>query len=509
MPRYAAIDIGSNSVRMEAAEVVPGSPAKILAADREVTRLGSSVFQAGRISGEAMDFVCQVLTRMSQTYRKLDVAGVRVVATSAVRDANNQEEFIRKASAAVSAPIEIISGLEEARLIHLGVQSQWPHRNKRILILDIGGGSAEIIASENGDMTAGISRPLGAVRLTEAFMKSDPPGATDLHRLEQFINEKLDIAVKKIGIRPFDRAIGTSSTAAAVVCAINRIPRARRDEATRVRATTPQVRKLYRTLRELDLSGRKKIAGIGPRRAEIIVPGAAVLLKVLEAFHLPALYYSTAGVRDGIIADLAARGVGRELSHLNREQLQHVEWLARKYGVAAKHARKVALFAHQLFESLQPMHKLPPETGKLLEASAHLLDTGHFISSVGHHKHSAYVVQNADMPGFTDRERLLIATLCRFHRKSMPAARHEMFQTLPVEDKHTVNYLTPLLRIADGLDSGQEQRIERMEVQIKSGVAMVTLDGRDMDLELWAAERAAESFRQVYGVPLFAKRKES
>jgi exopolyphosphatase/guanosine-5'-triphosphate,3'-diphosphate pyrophosphatase len=502
MPRYAAIDIGSNSVRMEAAEVIPGSSPIILAADREVTRLGSGVFSGGRISTEATDFVCQVLTRMAQTYQRLDVAGVRAVATSAVRDASNQDEFIRRVTAAIGVPVEIISGLEEARLIHLGVQSRWPHPDKRILIVDIGGGSAEIIAGENGEMQSGVSRPLGAVRLTETFMKSDPPGETDLHRLEQFIDEKLDMAVKKIGVRPFDRAIGTSSTAAAVVCAINRIPRVRREEASRLRATTPQVRKLYRALCESDLNARRKIGGIGPRRAEIIVPGAAVLLKVLEAFRLPAVYYSGAGVRDGIIADLAARGVGRELSHLSREQLQHVEGLARKYGVPAKHARRVAAFAHQLFESLQPLHKLPPESAKLLEAAAHLLDTGHFISSVAHHKHSAYVVQNSDMPGFTDRERLLVATLCRFHRKALPSVKYEVVQTLSPEDRRMVTFLTPLLRVADGLDSGQEQKIDRMECQIKSGGVVVTVEGENIDLELWAAERAAEAFRQVYERPL-------
>jgi exopolyphosphatase/guanosine-5'-triphosphate,3'-diphosphate pyrophosphatase len=495
---------------MEAAETVPGSPPTILAADREVTRLGASVFSGGRISNEAMDFVCQVLTRMSQTYLKLDVAGVRAVATSAVRDAGNQDEFIRRASDAAGVPVEIISGLEEARLIHLGVQSRWPHPDKRILIVDIGGGSAEIIAGENGEMHGGVSRPLGAVRLTETFMKSDPPNQTDLHRLEQFIDEKLDVAVKKIGARPFDRAIGTSSTVAAVVCAINRIPRARREEASRLRATTPQVRKLYRELSEKNLSGRKKIGGIGPRRAEIIVPGAAVLLKVLEAFRLPAVYYSSAGVRDGIIADLAARGVGRELSRLSREQLMHVEAMARKYGVPAKHARRVASFAHQLFDALQPLHKLPPDSAKLLEAAAHLLDTGHYISSVAHHKHSAYVVQNSDMPGFTDRERSIVAALCRFHRKALPSAKYELVQALPPDDKRAVTWLTPLLRIADGLDSGQEQKVDRIDCQMKNGGVVVTVEGENIDLELWAAERAAEAFRQVYERPLqFAKGRRS
>ena len=137
-----------------------------------------------------------------------------------------------------------------------------------------------------------------------------------------------------------------------------------------------------------------------------------------------------------------------------------------------------------------------------MEAAAHLLDTGHFISSVAHHKHSAYIVQNSDMPGFTGRERILVAALCRFHRKALPAARYEVLQTLPPEDKRAVTFLTPLLRISDGLDSGQEQKVEHMDCQIKNGGVVVTLEGENIDLELWAAERAAESFRQIYETPL-------
>jgi exopolyphosphatase / guanosine-5'-triphosphate,3'-diphosphate pyrophosphatase len=217
---------------------------------------------------------------------------------------------------------------------------------------------------------------------------------------------------------------------------------------------------------------------------------------------MPAVYYSNAGVRDGIIADLASRGVGRAISHLSREQLLHVEGMAKKYSVPLKHARTVASLAHELFESLQPLHKLPPEFGKLMEAAAHLLDAGHFISSAAHHKHSGYIVQNSDMPGFTARERTLVAALCRFHRKALPSARYEVVQALLPEDRRAVAWLTPLLRIADGLDSGQEQKVERMDCEIRNGGVVVTLEGENIDLELWAAERAAESFRQIYEAPL-------
>src|SRR5271169_5655604 len=182
MPRYAAIDIGSNSIRMEAAEVVPGQPARILASDREVTRLGESVFRTGSVSEEALRNTCVVLARMAGLYRKLDVVGVRAVATSAIRDSGNQREFLTRAAEAAGAPVEIISGREEARLIHLGVESSWPQQDKRILIIDIGGGSAEIIAADRGHLVEAYSKPLGAVRLREAFLKDDPPVVRQIHQ---------------------------------------------------------------------------------------------------------------------------------------------------------------------------------------------------------------------------------------------------------------------------------------------------------------------------------------
>ncbi len=194
MLRYAAVDIGSNSTRMLAAEVEPGAPLGtapvVLAAEREVTRLGASVFQDGRISTQAIEETVRVLARMAETYRKLDVAGVRAVATSAVRDASNSADFLARASAALGANVEVITGREEARLIHQGVMSRWPHPDKRVLIVDIGGGSAEIIASEDGTLVDALSKPLGAVRLQEMFLHGDPPAARELHQMAEFLDEK-------------------------------------------------------------------------------------------------------------------------------------------------------------------------------------------------------------------------------------------------------------------------------------------------------------------------------
>src|SRR5579863_275951 len=361
MARYAAIDIGSNSVRMEAAEVLQGQPTRILASDREVTRLGESVFRGGAVSEESLKSTCAVLARMSELYHRLDVVGVRAVATSAIRDTRNQREFLARASEAAGAPVETISGREEARLIHLGVESSWPQPGKRVIIIDIGGGSAEIIAAEDGHLREAYSKPLGAVRLRESFLKDEPPTSRQLHQMHEYIQEKLWSAVRRLGHTGWDRAIATSATASAVASAVSRMPRSQREEIDRQRVSTAQVRKLYQKLAELNLAGRRKITGIGPRRAEIIVSGIAVLLDFLEEFHLPAVYYSRAGVRDGIIADLAARNVGAELSRLSRDQRREVEDMGRRYGVSLERARRVANIASQIFSAVQPLHQLPPE----------------------------------------------------------------------------------------------------------------------------------------------------
>jgi exopolyphosphatase/guanosine-5'-triphosphate,3'-diphosphate pyrophosphatase len=500
MPRYAAIDIGSNSLRMEAAEVTPDDPPKILASEREVTRLGESVFRTGKVSAEAISLVCKVLSGMAQQYRRLEVVGVRAVATSAIRDAGNQDEFLARASEAAGTPIEIISGQEESRLIHLGVQSRWPHSKQRLLIIDVGGGSAEIINSESGHMREAVSKPLGAVRLTEVFLKTDPPPARDLHRMEDYIEEKLAAAMRRIGRRRWDRVIATSGTASALVCAVNRVSQAKIDKADRLRASAAQIRQLYQDLCTLPLEGRRKIIGIGPKRAEIIVAGAAVLSRFLQDLQLPSFYYCSAGLRDGIIADLEQRGVGRELSQLDRDQRLVVETMARRYGVSLAHARQVANLANQLFTSLQPLHELPPPIGKLLEAAAYLHDVGHYVSESRHHKHSFYLVANSDLPGFTNREREFIANLCRFHRKAMPASDHAALDGLNYEERRALVMLTPLLRIADNLDRSHEKRVENLECSVRDGTVTLKLGSKgDIDLDQWAAERSAETFREVYG----------
>ena len=504
MPRYAAVDIGSNSVRLLVADYSPGGTLKPLAAEREVTRLGEGVFRSGRIDDPAMDFLCAQLSRMSQVIARHEVLGIRAVATAAVRDANNQHEFITRASAALGSPVEVISGQEEARLIHLGVNTRWPQAKGRVLLVDLGGGSVEVTLSEDGQLQEAFSKPLGAVRMTQMFMQeSDPPAPEDLARMERYIDEKLQPAIERFGRGKFTRVIATSASAAAIVCSINRVPRAHRDQADRLRASQAQVRRFYQDVRKKSLAQRRQLTGLGPRRAEIIIPGAALYWRVLENFQHQSMYYLAAGVREGLIADLAARGVGRELAQLSREQRTVVDRLSRRYAVPGKHSRKVAALAHQVYSSMAAMHKLPPSCGKLLEAAACLHDTGHFISDTGHHKHSEYIVRNADLAGFTDHERILIALLCRYHRKAMPQARHAEYQALSPDERRIVLLLIPLLRLADSLDRTNHQLVESVHVAESSGTLLASIRAHgDSDLDEWAAERLTDVFQLVYGKPL-------
>jgi exopolyphosphatase/guanosine-5'-triphosphate,3'-diphosphate pyrophosphatase len=307
MPRYAAIDVGSNSIRLLVAAVDSKGRFETLASDRQVVRLGTGVFRDGKLSESSMDLACRVLERMTSEYRDFKPEAVKAVGTSALRDAANQVEFVARASAIMRTPLFVISGEEEARLVQRGVQARWPQLRKPVLIVDIGGGSAQLVFSENGRLVDSFSNQLGAVRLTELYLKSDPPEARELSRLQKHVRDRLEGPLERFGHGKIHRMIATSSTAAAVVCAVNDIKRSKRDDADTLVATSKQVRDLFQKVSSLDLEGRAAVTGVGPRRAEIIVAGVAVLSEIMESLGLSKLHYSVAGVRDGVVADLAAQ----------------------------------------------------------------------------------------------------------------------------------------------------------------------------------------------------------
>ena len=486
-------------MRMLAAEVTASGGLRQLAEDRQVTRIGESVFATGEVSAETLDLVMSVLERMRKTIAPLEVAGMRAVATSAVRDARNQQEFLRRANAALGMEVEIISGQEEARLIHHGVVAEPAFTRGRQLLIDIGGGSAEFILNQDGALRGAYSKPLGAVRLWQSFLKSDPATPLELLQLEQYIDAKIGEAVGEFGSGGIDFAIGTSASVSAAVSAVRSIPRAKRDTAGGARVSREELEALYRRLAPMTLEARRNVTGIGPRRAEIIIPGVALLARALARFGVEHLVYSSAGVRDGIVLDLDARGVGIARLTLTDEQRTVVADLAGRFGVDLPRAQRTARFSLDLFVGLEQLHQLAPGFGRILEAAAYLHDAGYFISPTKHHKHSHYIVSNVDLPSFTENERRLIAVLCRYHRKSMPVSSHVEFTSLPEPDRKAILSLIPLLRIADACGRSGEERISRLRCQIDSGTVTIELRHvRPLDLEVWAIERSLPIFRDVY-----------
>lgn len=307
---HAAIDVGSNSIRLQIADVDALGRMTPVHVDREVVRLGTGVFRNGRLDAAAIDLACQVLERMAAAIDRHGVSSVRAVGTCALRDASNRCQFVLSASSILSCPLEVVGGLEEARLVQLGVAAHWPHEHERVLIVDVGGGSVQLILSDRERFAAGTSLPLGAVRLTELFLGDDPASESDVARMRLHIREQIAAAAEQLSRAAVHRVVATSATAGAIVCAVHGIKRSQRQRADRLGATVQQVGQLLGTLVLRNLEGRASMVGVGKRRAEIIVAGVAALDGILCGLRLPRLQYSTAGVRDGIIADLALRAAG-------------------------------------------------------------------------------------------------------------------------------------------------------------------------------------------------------
>jgi exopolyphosphatase/guanosine-5'-triphosphate,3'-diphosphate pyrophosphatase len=509
MDLFAAIDVGSNSVRMQVAAFVSGFQHHVVHEERAVTRLGQRVFRDGRISERATRDTLEALKTFRKRMEEYTIVAARAVGTSALREAANARKFLKLARRECGLEVDIISGREEARLIHLGVISRIPNPRDPLLLIDIGGGSAEFTLSRNGRIAAASSAPLGAVRLTEMFLESDPATPTEIERLEGHLRKKLGRVRKTLGegsLRDL-RVIGTSGTMAALAAAANKV------EAARALLEgqgfgLPEIEALYRRLRPLDLDARKSLPGINSRRAEIIVAGAALVALAMREMELGRVEYSDAGLRDGVLVDLAARRAGdaEGLSFLKAERLDSVRTLGERYGYSPAGGEHVARLALQLFRALESIHELPEHYGEILEAAAVLHDIGHYVNSARHHKHTYYLVANSELPGWSDRERLLIANVARYHRGSWPNSDHDGFGRLSEKDRRAVETLAALLRLADACDSGRRREVHSVVATPKSDRVDVTLlaSGK-AELELWAARQAEDGFRRAFGRKLQAE----
>ncbi|HTW60407.1 MAG TPA: Ppx/GppA phosphatase family protein [Terracidiphilus sp.] len=511
MPTFAAIDIGSNSCRMKIAKVVTHQ-LKTLAEDREVTRLGSSVFDAGLISPEAMASTLRTLKRFQRAVQAHGVDQIRVVATSAMRDARNTDAFKAWVKDETGWNLETISGLEEGRLIHLGVTSGEPGAGGRVLLLDLGGGSCEITLSEHKHIKETISLPLGAVRLTEQFLFTDPAPADGLAQMRQLIARELRRAHRRIQPGKVPLVIATSGTAAALSEACASKPanqRAGKQAKAPAGGLVPAkaVRKLAGRLARMTLPEREAIPGIGPRRAEIIVAGAQVYAELLEGFGLAGFRYSPLGLRDGILAQMLAGQDARAQVH---REFEHERWesvlaTARRYGVDPRQAEPVRAHALQLFRELKSLHQLPPEYESWLAAAAVLRDTGKFINHQGHHRHTQYIVSSSEIYGYTQLQRTVVSAIARYLGKSRPQPGDRALRNISTEEHKNVHRAVVLLRLAEALNQDRASDVLRVAVKVYPKRVYLELEpGRTgAELELWSLRRESGYFREVFGRELF------
>lgn len=503
MPVFAAVDIGSNSVRLSIAELRRGRLIP-LHQDREVTRLGEGVFRDGNLSPQAMAQTLKVLRRFHRAVQSYAVERTRVVATSALRDSNNGRLFAEWLKTVTGWKLEIITGLEEGRLIHLGVLANMRTPPSRLLLIDLGGGSCELTFSEKGHIKELVTLPLGAVRLTQEFIHHDPPNKDELKRLHGFIVQEVAHISRQILRANASSVIATSGTAAALAGAAQSLKLRRGGSVSQVVAA-----KLAKRLAKLTGRQRAAIKGINPKRAQIIVAGAAVYAHVLHACGLKGFRYSPLGLRDGLLAQMAAEYDEHTRSHRQLESDRQDVLLktAKRYRVDLANATQVGKLALSLFDQARRMHGLDDECREWIAAAAMLYEVGMYINPVGLHRHAYYVISRSELFGFTPLQRKIIATVARFQGNSKPQLRDRLIKVLPAQMRSDVIKATAILRVARALNQGRRSAVQSLRASRRSGALTVTIKaGRGgADLELWAGKKEVPYFREVFGRELVFK----
>jgi exopolyphosphatase / guanosine-5'-triphosphate,3'-diphosphate pyrophosphatase len=506
MPTFAAIDIGSNSVRLKIA-TVQQHRLKTLHEDREVVRLGESVFQTGVISPDAMANTIKALKRFQRAVQLHVVDKVRVVATSAMRDARNAAAFTAWVKSATGWNVEVISGLEEGRLIHLGVVTLELGARGRCLLIDLGGGSCEITLSDQGRIKEMVSLPLGAVRLQQEFLRSDPPEKQDIARLKQYIDRELRRAERKMGMPRVSLVIATSGTAAALreaSAAAAKGP-ARKGGTKRAASSitsAADVRKLADKLAKLNNAQRSAIPGIGPKRSEIIIGGATVYAHLMERLGLKGFRYSPLGLGNGILEQMLAEVDLRASVHrkMETERWAGVLEVCRRYGVDQRKAEPIREHVVQLYDELLRVHELPTEYRLWMQAAAMMQDVGKYMNHQGHHRHAQYIIANSEIFGFTPEQRVIVSAVARYLGKSWPDAMDRVMRAVPAEEHINVLRAVTLLRMAVALNQDRASAAVRMKTHVyPKRVVLELIPGRGgAELEAWSLRKEAAYFREVF-----------
>ena len=502
----AAIDVGTNSVHMVIARAVPGGSPEVVVRERMPVRLGSGGADMRRLLPDAIDRAVAALVECRHI-ADAHHAEVVAVATSAVREADNQADFLRRARTEADVTVQVISGMEEARLIHLGAMSAVPIAGRPHVVIDIGGGSTEVIVGNGTAPALARSLKLGHIRLTDRFFPSGEIGDGAVKACRRHIRSFVAPVVREARDIGFEVAVGCSGTIAslAYLCAASRGETLRTTANAVIERSdlTAVVNELIARPRPAD---RLEVPGLDPARSDVIVGGAVLLRQLFKALGIQSMVVSTGALREGLLLDRFNRRDHSHddgLHHLSDLRRSSVLALARSYHEDLNHAEHATDLALELFDETQAAHGLAIADSEVLEAAGLLHNIGRFVAHSSHHKHSYYLIRHSErLAGFTEGELELIALVARYHRKSEPVPSHRDFTALSKQGRYRVRVLAGLLRVGIALDRTYRRSVDRVHATVEDGAVRIDVevaDGTDVDIELFTARRSADLLAKALG----------
>jgi exopolyphosphatase/guanosine-5'-triphosphate,3'-diphosphate pyrophosphatase len=504
--RIAAIDIGTNSIHMIVVQVRPDLSFEVIDREKEMVRLGAGGLDGRALTPEAMHAALQVLSKFRRLAESHKVDEVIAVATSATREAENGGEFLQTVTQQTGIRPRVISGTEEARLIHLAAVYGVSVPGDVAVVIDIGGGSVEVTRGAGPAIELGRSFKLGVIRLTERFVKTDPLEPRDERKLVRHIDAEIGKYLHQIARTGFERVIGTSGT----ILSLGAVASAAEGLAPGAplrnrRFAAKQIRRVRKDLVALDLEKRLRVPGLEPRRADLAVAGAILLDEILRRLGASEITLCDLSLREGLVLDYISRH-RKEIAQADRYpdvRRRSVFELAERCNYWPEHSQHVARLSIGLFDQTRAIHGLTDREREWLEYAAILHDIGVHISYEGHHKHSYYLVKNGDLRGFEPDEIEAIALVARYHRQATPKRRHDGFLELRRRTRRIVRTLAAILRLAESLDRSHAQTITGFELHDRGDDDLLQLRTTgDAELELWAAARHAAPFERLTGKPL-------
>jgi exopolyphosphatase/guanosine-5'-triphosphate,3'-diphosphate pyrophosphatase len=499
--RLAALDLGSNSFHLLVADVHPDGTFESITREKEMLRLGDEVSRYGRITDASIEHAIDTIRRFKRIADADGAIDIIAKATSAIRSAENGSEVVDEIEDATGVDVEVISGLEEARLIFAAIRASVVIAPAPALCIDIGGGSVEFMVGDASAMRWSTSEHLGVGRLTAELVQNDPPSKGDRRRLEERIRSTLEALEPDVAAFAPRMAVGSSGT-------LNDLARmvtaARTGE---VPATSNGLRilrgdflALHDKIMRSKTSERRRMPGLEEQRAELLPAGSMLLAVAMDVFGLDELTTSDWALREGIVLDAVRTHDPDDWSDDPRAlRRAGVAGLARRCNSAPEHTRHVVRLALSLFDQTQDLHRLGPFDREMLEYAVMLHDIGQHVSRKGHHRHAAYLVENAQLRGFSPDEVALLAALVRHHRRGDPKASEPRMAALDAEDRERVRKIVALLRVADGLDRGRQGVVERVDVELGPQLVLLRIHARgDAELECWGARRKRDLFERVF-----------